>query len=266
MLPLPDDERFQELKEDGFTFACHPRVPCFNQCCRKLNLMLTPYDVLRLKQNLGVTASDFLDQYTEIENGQNGWPVPMLAMADNPEQTCPFLTEKGCGVYADRPGACRTYPLGRAAKGGKAASGPSEEAYFLVREDHCRGFEQGTDWTPESWMKDQGLDAYNHMNDLFMPLITRQAPDANPQVIAQKMRMFFMACFNLEAFHRFVVKSKLTQLYDIDPKLLEAMADNEAELLKFAFLWLRSAIYGENTLSLRPETAEKMKERLPRGY
>lgn len=30
-------------------FACHPQVPCFNECRRELDLALSPYDVLRLK-------------------------------------------------------------------------------------------------------------------------------------------------------------------------------------------------------------------------
>ena len=252
--PLPADGRFQELAGGVFRFACHPGVSCFNQCCRRLNLVLTPYDVLRLKEHLGITAGEFLDRFAEIEHGQNGWPVPMLKMADNPERTCPFLSPQGCTVYQHRPGACRTYPLGRATKRSQGGQ-PGQEAYFLVREDHCRGFEQGRQWTPREWMQDQGLESYNYMNDLFMPLITRQAPDADPRVIAQKMRMFFMACYNLDAFRRFVTESKLAQRFEVDPNRLEVMARNDMELLKFAIQWLRLAIFGDPTLALRPGAA-----------
>ena len=59
VLPDVDDQRFHELGPDGFTFACHPEVPCFNQCCRRLNLVLTPYDVLRLKNHLGMSSEEF---------------------------------------------------------------------------------------------------------------------------------------------------------------------------------------------------------------
>ena len=253
-LPLPDDDRLRLLGDEGFRFACHPQVPCFNQCCRRLNLVLTPYDVMRLKNRLGITASEFLDLHTILETGQNGWPMPRLQMSDNAEGTCPFLSDQGCSVYEDRPGACRTYPMGRAAKGG-AAGGPSEEAFFLVREDHCQGFDAGPHWTPAQWLADQGLTEYNRVNDLFLPIITRQAPDPDPEVIAKKMRMFFMACYNLDEFRAFATRSRLTQLFTVSPQRMEAIGKDDLELLTFAFDWLRMAIFGEATLQLRPEVA-----------
>ncbi len=47
---------------ETFMFRCHPDIGCFNRCCRNLNLFLYPYDVVRLKQALGVTADVFLDR------------------------------------------------------------------------------------------------------------------------------------------------------------------------------------------------------------
>ena len=250
MLPNKDDERFQELGDEGFTFACHPEVPCFNECCRRLDLMLTPYDVLRLKQHLGLDSGEFIDRYTVVENGQNGWPLPRLKMSDTAEATCPFVSDAGCTVYEDRPGACRTYPLGRAAKGGSEA-GIQAESFFLVKEPHCRGFEQGAHWTPDTWSEDQGLEAYNSTNDLFLPLITRQAPAADAAQAQKKMQMFFMACYNLDAFKKFVTGSRFTELIQIDPTRLELIQSNDLQLLKFAFDWLRFSLFGEKTLKLK---------------
>jgi Fe-S-cluster containining protein len=250
VLPDVDDPRFSELGEEGFVFACHPGVPCFNQCCRRLNLMLTPYDVLRLKARLGLDSEEFIERYTEVESGQNGWPLPRLAMRGNKERTCPFLGDDGCTVYPDRPGACRTYPLGRATKGGDSG-GPQQEQWFLVREPHCRGFEQGPRWSPLSWIQDQGLEAYNANNDLFLPIVTRQAPAADADQAAKKMQMFFMACYNLDQFRRFVTQSRLTQLIELDPTRLELIQSNDLQLLKFAFDWLRFSLFGEPTLRLK---------------
>ena len=253
--PIPQGDCFEALGEEPFVFACHPGVPCFNECCRKLILVLTPYDLLRLKKRLGVNSGDFIDQYCEVEPGQNGWPQARLKMLDNERQTCPFVTPKGCSVYEDRPGACRTYPLGRAALGG-SGGGPSQESYFLVREDHCRGFEEGRQWSPKTWNRDQGLEIYNEINDLFLPLITRQAPDADPRVISQKMRMFFMSCFNLDAFRAFAASPRFVQTFDIPAERMKAMQEDDLELLKFAFDWLRYSIFGEKTLTLS-EQAQK---------
>ena len=40
---------------DRFRFRCHPGIGCFNRCCRNLNLFLYPYDVVRIKQSLGIS-------------------------------------------------------------------------------------------------------------------------------------------------------------------------------------------------------------------
>ncbi len=48
--------------ESRFKFRCHPGVACFTECCGKTTIILTPYDILRLKNRLGVPAGDFLQK------------------------------------------------------------------------------------------------------------------------------------------------------------------------------------------------------------
>jgi hypothetical protein len=47
-----------------FCFTCSPQVACFNACCRDLNQVLTPYDVLCLKEFLNMPSGDFLEAHT----------------------------------------------------------------------------------------------------------------------------------------------------------------------------------------------------------
>ena len=49
---------------DVFQFACHPGVPCFNDCCGDVNIFLTPYDIIRLKSHLKISSGEFLQKYT----------------------------------------------------------------------------------------------------------------------------------------------------------------------------------------------------------
>ena len=50
-----------ELKlADQFTFACHSGLECYTTCCRDVNIMLTPNDVIRMKKALGLTSTEFL--------------------------------------------------------------------------------------------------------------------------------------------------------------------------------------------------------------
>ncbi|KKK70948.1 hypothetical protein LCGC14_2918850, partial [marine sediment metagenome] len=50
--------------ETRFKFRCHPGVTCFTKCCSNIDIMLTPYDVLRLKNRLGLTSDKFIEDYT----------------------------------------------------------------------------------------------------------------------------------------------------------------------------------------------------------
>ncbi len=89
-----------------FEFACGPHVPCFTECCGKLDLLLTPYDVLKIRKRLNISSADFLDEYTIMRwKTGHGFPEVMLKM-DTETKRCPFVTSEGCSIYEDRPGAC----------------------------------------------------------------------------------------------------------------------------------------------------------------
>lgn len=39
-------------RNTGFQFECHKDVSCFTKCCRGIDIILTPYDIIRLKKSL----------------------------------------------------------------------------------------------------------------------------------------------------------------------------------------------------------------------
>ena len=65
--------------DTAFPFDCSPAVPCFNACCRDLNQALSPYDILRLKNKLGLSSGQFLKTHTLRHIGpETGLPVVSL--------------------------------------------------------------------------------------------------------------------------------------------------------------------------------------------
>src|SRR6056297_2305467 len=59
--PIMASEELTELGlDDFFAFSCYPGISCFNACCRDLNQFLMPYDIIRLKQDVGITSTRFL--------------------------------------------------------------------------------------------------------------------------------------------------------------------------------------------------------------
>jgi Fe-S-cluster containining protein len=249
----------EPLTDGRFRFACHPGVPCFTNCCADLDLALTPYDLLRLKTALGIPSGQFLERYSADDTGNNlGLPVVALKMGDDPKRKCPFLSPAGCSVYADRPGACRLYPVARAAR----YVGPAlQEEYFLVKESHCLGFGEAREWTVQEWLADQGLDAYHEMNALWMAIKRDVASGQSlSPVTGDKLKMYFMACYNLDQFQRFVFESPLLQMFRIDKDTLTRIRTNQMELLKFAFTWVEFSVFGKRTMQINPSVL-KAKER-----
>lgn len=236
--------------EDTFQFYCGPGVPCFTECCGKLDLMLTPYDVLQLKTVLRVTSSEFLDQYTYMrQRTPNEFPQFFMKMAES-DKRCPFVSASGCTVYQHRPGACRIYPIGRGSTKNKY-DGSSKEFFFLVREDHCKGFQGGCQWRISEWLNDQGMLEYNRMNDLLMELYVRRAQQHGITLTENHLKMFVMACYNLERFREFVFRSNFLQRFEVDEECVKDIESSDLALLEFAFLWLRFALFGEATLKIR---------------
>ena len=82
--PEEIQEMLQPLTDEGFRFACHPGVPCFTECCRDLKLLLTPYDILRLKNHLGLESGDFLDRFVDVQfDEQRNLPMVYLNMQNH---------------------------------------------------------------------------------------------------------------------------------------------------------------------------------------
>lgn len=245
-------EQLEHLDEQQFRFACHPGVPCFTECCRKLRLLLTPYDILRLKNHLRLSAADFLDEYTEVEFDTNqNLSVVYLKMQDNERQTCPFVTAAGCQVYPDRPSACRTYPLARASRTLRAHGMLVEEDYFLLREEHCQGFAGGRHWSVEEWVRDQELEPYHEFNNLWMQIVTHPELRRSPGPAMKQQQMLFVASYNLDQFRKLVTAGKFLQLFDIPASEEQSIRTDDAALLRLAFKWIEFSLFRSPALKLR---------------
>ena len=233
-----------------FTFACHPAVRCFNACCGDLNLMLTPFDVLRLRRALGIPSREFIHERCHVDVAPDtGLPHLRLRMReDMPGKPCPFVSPQGCTVYQDRPGACRTYPLGRATR--PDGSGGVSERFFLVREDHCKGFGEDKQWTTDQWLADQGLEPYNASNDRTMAIMARVKERGAP-VNANQANMTLLALYQLDSFAEFMAGTGLLDRLDVGPDRREAVLADEEARLDLAQDFVETVLFGSSP-NLRP--------------
>jgi len=238
------------LENSEFTFRCHPGVRCFTVCCKKVDLILFPYDVLRLKNALNITSEQFMHQHTHLVKGDNPFfPTVMLKLTEEENKACPFLLPEGCTVYNDRPSACRTYPLERAVDR-ESGSGRPEEFYFITKHDYCFGHEEDTVTTAKEFVRNQRIDQFNIMNDLWAELDTlfRTNPWKGEGAGGPKQQMAFMVCYDIDGFRQYVSREGMLKHFQISKDVKKRMKRDDAELQKFGFEWLKLILTGKSSL------------------
>lgn len=241
--------------DESFQFSCHPGVACFNTCCHDVNIVLTPLDVLQLARSAGMPTGEFLETHTlNPITKELHLPVVMLKMGDDDERSCPFLGEEGCSVYDRRPWACRMYPIGMAIPPARAGVEP-EPIYFVFEDDHCQGRHQQSTWTAKSWREDQHISERDELEAGFRELVTHPWFIGGRQLDPKRLHMFYMACYDLDTFRSFLFDSTFFDRFEIEDELREQLANNDEALLRFAFRWLKLALFGEQTVKVREGAA-----------
>jgi Fe-S-cluster containining protein len=254
---LKESPRLKE--DDSFQFACGKNSPCFTQCCGDVNIALTPYDVLRMRKHLGISSGEFLDRYAVIPfYKEQKFPVVLLKMQDNERKSCFFVGEEGCTIYEDRPWACRMYPIGVASPGAES----EEKFYFIIREDLCEGHGQGTTWSIATWMQDQGVQEYDEAGEEFKEITLHPFFQQGEVLKPAQMDMLFMVLYDQDKFRRFVFQSSFLEKFDLDPAEIEAAKNDDVELLRLGFKWLRFCLFGEKVLKINEQVRQqKLKEK-----
>lgn len=242
-------------RESAFRFSCHKNISCFNKCCTDVNIFLTPYDIIRLKNRLGISSQEFLDKFTilPIDENQNH-PVVMLKMKDDAEKSCPFVGSEGCTVYKDRPWSCRMFPLGVASPkvNGKDEA---EDFYFLIEEPVCQGYREQKEQSVSEWMESQDVEDYSRMGNLFKEISLHDYFKEKKQLTPAKLEMFYTVCYNIDKFREFVFESTFLDRFDVEEETVGEIKKDDEELLKFGFDWLRFALFGEKTMRVKPASS-----------
>jgi Fe-S-cluster containining protein len=233
-------------------FRCHPEVACFNRCCQQIDITLTPYDLLRLKHRLELTSQQLLAAYTvPFEMDGDGLPGVKLRTEDD-SPCCLFLTDGGCGIYADRPTACRYYPVGMLStrKAGEAVDGQS---YALVREEHCLGHREPREISVADYRREQEVEKYDDLARGWRQLILKKK-STGPKVgthTRRSLQLFFLASYNLDGFRDFVLSDGFRNAHDLDEATWASLREDDEALLVFGYRLLRQVLFGEQTIPLR---------------
>jgi Fe-S-cluster containining protein len=231
--------------EDNFCFKCDRSIACFTRCCNDVTIVLTPYDILRMKQALQVSSSDFLEKYT-LSPFAKDQKIPAVILKMDPEtKNCPFVTAEGCSVYADRPWACRMYPTAE-----------ERRFHFLLREDLCLGHQTERLVKVSEWISEQGILEYDASVTPFKELMLHPFWNGEDLLTPEQVEMFYMACYDLDRFRRFIFQTRFFQLFDVDEDRIEAMRRDDLELSDFAMQWLKFSLFHEQSMKIKRSVIE----------
>lgn len=230
-------ETLRMAPEHLFQFRCGSGVSCFTECCQDVTIVLTPYDVMRMKNALNISSGDFIEKYTiVIPKKDRLIPLVLLKMNES-DKKCPLVSEKGCTIYEDRPWPCRMFPLDMGDDG----------SYHLITDnDKCKGLDEKDEMRIDRWLEGQQIAMYEDMNLVFseitIPLQARKLDVDNPQIT----QMIFMTLYNLDQFKKFVFNSSFLDKFELeDPERIEKIKESDLHLLNFAFDWLKFGLLGE---------------------
>jgi len=243
--------------DSTFTFDCRKDLECFTHCCRDINIILTPYDIIRMKNRLNLTSDEFLAIYTTPQLlEKTDLPVITLKLLVDEDNVCPFVRDDGCLIYTDRPVTCRYYPLGSGTLAHKEDAEDQQGFFFLINESHCKGFEEKCDWNVREWRKDQDAAAYDEINaEWYDLMVMKRSFPPNLHMTEKAKELFFIASYNIDKFHRFVFESDFIKMYNVDSATAEEMQNDEIKLFQFGQKWMKWLLFKKGDFSVNQELA-----------
>jgi hypothetical protein len=182
----------------------------------------------------------------------NYFPEVLLRMADNESRTCPFLSDEGCRVYADRPDTCRTFPVEHGLLFADRPGAPETVSFFRPPE-FCLGRHEDRVWTLSQWADDQEAVTHNDMTARWAGIkaLFQRDPWGIEGLDGAKAKMAFMAVYNLDRFRDFVFQSSFLRRYRVKKALIKKLRASDRDLLLFGFDWVRLFVWGMPSQHIR---------------
>ncbi len=205
-------------------------MPCFTQCCKDVNIYLTPYDTLRLRQALRIGSSEFLAKYTRSFLSKVG-NIPVVQLLMDPQTLCcPFVAEEGCRVYENRPWACRMFPLD--------LSSTDAQFRLIAGKERCKGLSERSKGTVGDWLQCQGVLEYAEMDTEFQSVVPKGFKPGAPMNEGLG-RVLFIA-YDLDRFAELLKDGRFLTFHEVDNETVALVGEDMKELLRLAFRYIRA--------------------------
>jgi hypothetical protein len=142
------------------------------------------------------------------------------------------------------------YPVGMGLPPARAGEEP-RPVYFLFEDDFCKGRTEPKEWTVDQWRTDQGVAAREEMEAGYREIVSHPWFIGGRQLDPKRMEIFHTACYDLDKFRDFIFDSTFLSRFELEDSLVALLRDDDVALLRFAFRWLRFALFAEPTMKVR---------------
>jgi hypothetical protein len=157
--------RSLELK-DIFPFKCKR---C-NKCCHNRDILMNPFDVIRISHRLKLTTGEFVRKYGSCYIGQYS-KLPLVIIRFE-KGRCPFLRSYGCYIHQVKPTICRRYPLGRVVEFDKKRN-KARTIYFMQElNKECKGLEESSNQTVEDFIRKSQMEIYDQAGEVWESMLS----------------------------------------------------------------------------------------------
>ena len=66
-----------------------------------------------------------------------------------------------------------------------------------------------------------------------------------------------MVLYDLDKFRRFVFESSFLERFEVEDAIAEQIQDNDVELMRLGFRWLKFSLFGQKTMKIREAAATR---------
>jgi hypothetical protein len=171
---------------------------------------------------------------------------------------CQFMTADGCGVYEDRPTACRYYPVALLTMR-RSDEYVDRTAFALVKEKHCLGHFEPRKLTIEEYRAEQGVAEYDEKGRAWRQLVVKRKSAGptigKPSPISNQL--FFMASYDVDRFRAFVMSPNFNETYVIAPEVMALLVADDEALLDFGLNFLKHVLFAEKFVEEYPDALDK---------
>ena len=116
----------------------------------------------------------------------------------------------------------------------------------MLKEPHCRGFEQTRRQTVKQWMDEQGLADCNEINDKMMQIISSKNKQMPGSLDLRSQHLFYTALYDLDSFRSQIIKNDLLSGLKFDDALVDrALEGDDVALLEVGMLWINRVLFNQ---------------------